>query len=553
MDLRTFAIYSEIYSEKIDFNDFIKTIKLFDRSFLLGILIKTDSVFTNHSYLLDSTQDFFIKSFFDRKDQANLIPKLLSMTKRSGRPLIFTRQQIYNLTKMAILHCEDIESRDLDVATENIGKLFLMMNEYYDSLTPESGDLNGTLEYLIRNYLYLSSEEFEKLSFRRTLCRYHNLFAELPKTFDWFSDQNWDNHFKNITGLTIEELMAFGFAFLAYWNQFDFDNLKGIPAFLDRNKYFEELKIAKEKKMIAYDIFCDNINISQKQISKQVANNENWQLDFVYQRTKPLFEIPGLGIGNHGLTFLFDKITNNIYWTFLDNLPEETKRKFLILFGEVFEAYIFDILKRIFRNNAHKIEYYSKEAGDCIVIIQRHIFIFEIKSGKFTKKIHLTGDRNSMVDEHRKKLVLRQLKQISKVINDFKENKFSIGKITYDKVKRIFPICVTLTKVPLLPPIYEELENIISNEKYFLDDKIQPFQIICAEEVEILEAVLTKYFNRSKFLNLLKHKCGNNRFKSLSFNDFLYQATSVDQKGEESKEMQTRYDYITDRFFKLLF
>ena len=106
-----------------------------------------------------------------------------------------------------------------------------------------------------------------------------------------------------------------------------------------------------------------------------------------------------------------------------------------------------------------------------------------------------------------------------------KKNKFSIGKITYDKVKRIFPICVTLTRVPLLPPIYKELEEIISNEKYFLDDKILPFQIVSAEEVEILEAVLTKYFNRSKFLNLLKHKCGNNRLKSLSFNDFLYQAT----------------------------
>ena len=420
MDLRTFAIYSEIYSEKIDFKDFIKTIKLFDRSFLLGILIKTDSIFTNHSYLLDSTQDFFIKSFFDQKAQATLIQKLHSMTKRSGRPLIFTRQQIYNLIKMAIVHCEDIGGQDLDVATKNIGKLFLMMNEFYDSLIPESGDLNGTLEYLIRNYLYLSSEEFEKLSFRRTLCRYHNLFAELPKSFDWFSEQNWDNHFKNITGLTIEELMAFGFSFLAYWNQFDFNNLKEIPAFLNRNGYFTELKIAKEKTEIAYDIFCDNINISQKQILKQVANNENWQLDFVYQRTKPLFEIPGIGIGNHGLTFLFDKLTNNIYWTLLDNLPEEKKEKFLIFFGEVFEAYIFDILKRTFRNNAHKIKYNGKEAGDCIVIIQRHIFIFEIKSGKFTKKIHLTGTE-FMVDEHRKKLVLRQLKQISKVINDFKK------------------------------------------------------------------------------------------------------------------------------------
>jgi hypothetical protein len=482
------------------------------------------------------------------EDRKTVFRKVQEWESKSSRLLVFTRQQTHNLMKLGILRCNDSGEQDLSLAGKHIGNLFLMMNDFYDSLVKETGSSEDTLEYLIRNYLYNSTEEF-----RKKLCRFYKLFIEIPKDFPWHETQNWEKAFEKITHLTIEELMALGFSFRAHWNQLNFGKLEAFNPFMNRDTYFRNSALTREKQDRAFDIFCEDIDQCRDKIRKQLEDSKNWQLEFDVQRNKPLYEIPGIGIGTHGQSFLIDKITDNLYWTLLDNLPDPKKDGFLQAFGEVFEAYIFQILKRIFRNKAYKIQYHGKEAGDCIVEIKRHLFIFEVKSGRLIKEVHMTGKREVLYDQLRQKLVLRQLKQISKVVDDFRAKEFSVGKVSYEEAQKIFPVCVTLQEIPQLLPIREELENIVSEEHLFNDPKIQPFQILDAEEVEILEAMLTKGYAPSKFLDFMRHKCGNREFKSDSFKNFIYQATSFSSSPNESEQIKSTFFYLADKFTRLLF
>lgn len=548
MIIFVYATYSEIYGRHVTSDHFIDILKLFNRTFLLNILIKLDAIFHQIGYQSQKRQQFFIRSFFLPQDQKRVFRKTQELAGGSGHVLVFSRQQTHNLIKLAILHCEDSTQQDLSLANEHIGSLFLMMNDFYDSIVDKIGRSKGTVEYIIRNSLYNSTEEF-----RKTLCRFHDLFIEIPKGFPWHATQNWEKEFESITNLTIEELMALGFSFLAHWNQLNFANLKIFNPFLNKDTYFRHSVLTQEKRDSAFDIFCENIDQCRDKIQRQVEGSTNWQLEFDAQRNRPLFEMPEVGIGTHGQSFLIDKITDNVYWTLLDNLPSPRKDQFLQAFGEVFEAYIVQILRRIFRNKVHKISYDGKEAGDCIVEIRKHLFVFEVKSGRLIKKVHMTGSRQVLYDELRRKLVLRQLKQISKVVDDFRAKKFPVGEIAYDETRKIFPVCITLQEIPQLPPVREELENIVSQENLLKDPKIQPFQIMDAEEVEILESMLTKKYAPSQFLDFMQHKCGNHDFRSQSFKNFVYQTTAFFSSPQESDKIKTTFHSLADKFSEVLF
>jgi hypothetical protein len=548
MDLLVYATYSDIYKKDITFDDFVKTLKSFNRIFLLGILIKVDSILYKGGFIDISQQEFFIKRFFQQGNQDFIFEKLNKIGKKTNPAVIFSPLQIQNLIRLSIIYCEDNKQQDDKGVEKNIGTLFLMMNEFYDSIIKDHKGFKDTLEYLIRNYLYISSEPL-----RKKLCRYYQLFVEIPKQLQLSSNQIWGNHFESITGLNIEELMAFGFSFLAYWNQIEFSNLKTFNPFLNKDTYFKDSILPADKQLKGYNIFCENINVYSNKLSNSLKDSVNWQLEFDNQKNKPLFEIPNVGIGTHSNTFLNDKITENIYWTFLDSLPADEKQPFLIQFGEIFENYIFHILKRIFRNKAYKIEYNDKEGGDCIVVIKRHIFIFEVKSGRIIKEVYLTGNKEEMFEQFRLKLVLRQLKQMSKVIDDFEADAFKIDKLSYDMTKKIYPICVNLTKVPQLPPIRQELEKIASEENLLQQNKVQPFQIFDAEELEILEAMLTKRYTPSRFLDFMRQKCGNEYFRSYSFKNFVYEATSFAVEGSESDRIQEIFTKISKRFSEIIF
>jgi hypothetical protein len=74
-----------------------------------------------------------------------------------------------------------------------------------------------------------------------------------------------------------------------------------------------------------------------------------------------------------------------------------------------------------------------------------------------------------------------------------------------------------------------------------------------AEEVEILEGILTKYFEKSKFLDLMRHKCGNEKLNSLSFKNFIYETTAFHKYDKESDEIKTTFFSLANTFSKMMF
>lgn len=545
MILRVFATYSTVYGKVVNYDDFKDIISNFNRDFLIGILLKVDCVFQKYSYYDEDCQKFFIKSFFPPSKHEFIFSKL-GRIGNNKFTVVFTRQQLHNLIKLSIVHSNNNVSPNFDYVSEHIGDLFLMMNDFYDSLVKNANDINETNEYLVRNYLYNSEE-----AYRKKICRFHKLFVTLPiltKTGD-FNDL-----FKTITGLDIEKFMAIGFSFLSHWNQIDFDNLPTFNPFIDSSTYFQNTSLTDREIESALAVFCDDIETCYSKIKNQLNNSKNWQLEFDIQSNKPLFNIPKVGIATHGFSFLQNKITDNIYWNILDKLPKDRGDEFLRDFGKVFERYIVDILKRTFKEKATTIQYDGdKEVGDCVVEIKRHIFIFEVKSGRLKKEIYTTGEIDKLLKDYREKLILRQLNQLSGVIKDFKNGRFKVGKISWDDTVRIFPICITLKEIPQLPTIREELEKIVAKDNLFEDSKIQQFQMMDVEEVEILEVLLGEYFKRSKFLDIILRKCGNLSLRSMSFKNYLYENTKFALFDKESDEIRSSFFELADKFSDIIF
>jgi hypothetical protein len=107
MILLVYATYSEIYARQVTFDRFIEILKLFNRTFLLGILLKLDAIFHNIEYDSEEGQQFFINSFFQAEDRKTVFRKIQDWKSKSGRVLVFSRQQTHNLMKLGIFHCND--------------------------------------------------------------------------------------------------------------------------------------------------------------------------------------------------------------------------------------------------------------------------------------------------------------------------------------------------------------------------------------------------------------------------------------------------------------
>ena len=189
-EIKVFIRYQDVFSESVDFNGFVNILKGFDRAFLLGVLIKIDTIFSKKSYRSFELQDFFISTIFNAFDLNILQQAISKLENRKRSVLVFSRQQIENLIRLAIVYCENRKPQDLDFADQNLGKLFLLMNDNYDSLIPPENDYEGTIDYLIRNYLYNSTPQM-----RKAIFRYYKLFVQLPKNFEFHSRDKFLNLF----------------------------------------------------------------------------------------------------------------------------------------------------------------------------------------------------------------------------------------------------------------------------------------------------------------------------------------------------------------------
>jgi hypothetical protein len=340
---------------------------------------------------------------------------------------------------------------------------------------------------------------------------------------------------------------------LAYWNQISLNNIETINPFINKNTFYKDTVISSDKLNKAYEYFCTDIKDFKRNFKNLTNNSSNWQLDFEFQYKKPLIELTNGQIASFGSRFLITKITENIYWQILDN--SQDKEVYLSHFGEVFESYAFDILKRIFRDKAKKIFYGKnrKEACDCLLIIRRNLFIFEIKSGRINKNVHLTGNIKELYEQYKSKLIIRQLKQISNVLNDYKKGYFNIGDLKYCDIKKIYPICISLTEIPQFKHTRNDIESEVKQSGIFFDDKICQFTIMDIEELEILEAMLTREYDRLYFMSLIKHKVSNNKYREGSFKNFLYDIHKLKIFSIESEIIEKNFAEISRELSMTIF
>jgi hypothetical protein len=247
------------------------------------------------------------------------------------------------------------------------------------------------------------------------------------------------------------------------------------------------------------------------------------------------------------LNFMLRKITENIYWTLLDGLPQNAKSRFLTFLGEVFQEYMATILKRAYGDRFVRLHYgkSQNEAADGIAIYPQELVFFEAKTSRLLLKTRRSGDIALFTEDVRDALVKGSI-QLNKVIGDFKGGGFQVDGFGANDVKRYYPVLVTLVPFPQENLLWETYERMLSDERLFEDRDIERLSLIHIEELEMIEPTL----GETDLLSIVKEWHATNELRNWSLNNYLYE--KYQSSLRQNEELIKQFNEIVGNCIALL-
>lgn len=187
-----------------------------------------------------------------------------------------------------------------------------------------------------------------------------------------------------------------------------------------------------------------------------------------------------------------------------------------------YEKYIIQVLEQMFGDRFCSNVFYGSsetEACDGLIFYPNDLILIEVKSSKFRLKTTATGETQEYIKDLQR-FFIKGAEQLHNRIKDWKDGKIKSEKIKdflSFEVKNFHPILI----VPECFPQQRFLWNLLSEElgkRNLLQDRdISRLQVIDAEELEIIEAMIKK----RGFLDLLKTKLEDEVTADESMKNFI--------------------------------
>lgn len=140
----------------------------------------------------------------------------------------------------------------------------------------------------------------------------------------------------------------------------------------------------------------------------------------------------------------------------------------------------------------------------------------EVKSGYLLLETILSGDLAGF-ERRFNEILLTGARQLTRVIDDFRSEKFKVGGLGARDIQRIFPVIVTLRYFPMDKFISEYMESNLKRNGYLAQEFVQPLTIIPIKDLEKIEAI------GGRFLELMKERLDDPVWKILPFGNFMFE------------------------------
>lgn len=452
----------------------------------------------------------------------NLIDKVAKLTGGDFNGIPINIWQITTLTKIALLESElTVEtSNELGENRDIVAKCLLGVNDYigsrsFDARYKESADdkYHPLLEALIRQ---ISSQISE--SPKNVLSRYFELLLKLPSSSQSASLTNHvviKDLFEDLFHFPLELYFRLGFSVYA---QYILAWKDGKPpdnnsVLIDRNTFFSGTRVPKEQ----CESFLESITISKNEYitehQKKYSDSFGMLNDFNILRNKPLISLNK----NKSLTvntqWLYQKLSEGIFWMISDRLGRGTNDNFREFFGQLYHLYFTNIIKRIFPDNLlqprsfYDVPYGDgKRSSDAIVYYPDKLVFFEAKWPTVRMdQTAIPGDLEAFnfdVDN----IIIHAARQLDRNINDYMSGDLKLGGVDNAEINSFYPIIVTARPFPIGLLLTPYILDRVKNSGLLSLPRIKRLEIISIEELEVLEPIM----NRGKtFPEIMDRKHGS--------------------------------------------
>jgi len=373
-----------------------------------------------------------------------------------------------------------------------------------------------------------------------------NCFFKIPNTR---RSQNHSSYFdveelfKSATGIPLLEYFGIGFLTLSRFLGAGFDEARRSTSKFSLNprSAFNETKTSTRRAIKALTDLTASPTRIKLLLEEEIRRTQQPYYALTPFKKHPLLKLPNQQVIPASIRFLEERITSGIYWKFLDLLypkggSEQQKansNKFTEFFGDIFEQYVLSIVRRILPATPASIERVlpsfiygatDENTADITVVYPGSLVLIECKSSRLRRDTGITGNVDEFAQDLRKS-VYKASQQLNRVINDFRYRKWSIDHVSASDIKAFYPVVVTLEPVPVNFITRRRIDAYVKRNRLLQARDIWPIVILTAEELEILEGLLSKGHS---LLELLTSYTSSVDTLNQPFKNFLYEHYSGD-------------------------
>jgi hypothetical protein len=398
-------------------------------------------------YLDPVVHDVLVNSAFP----PSLANEMVRARKNPGdRRMVFHRQQLLFVAKMAVIHCATAGVNPLPQKYwGGLGDAFLMANDHLHftlptPTTPDQEVLNVLSQFIP------ALESSGLFSLRHMTARAHT-FAEIAS--DSKSRHNFVNLpdiFESLTGLTVLDFHSLCFAVIAKYIQMDLRQFlaDGKSFFLTR-EWFRTAALQPEK----VDRFLSEMASSGHVFQASFKSRDTGASDFTPMRDKPIFVANNHWLFAIDTAFVADKIESGIFWRVHNSLKtREEKRNLHAFWADIFETYLDRLLSQSIdgiRNRFFTSPRYASDGNevcDGLILCGTSAILLEYKGVTFTAESKYSGNPALVSRAIDEKLVSpKGVEQLANAVRRLftRGTLEQIRDVDTSGVLKVFPVLVT--------------------------------------------------------------------------------------------------------------
>jgi len=520
--------YEQLYKIKLPLDDAVARLKSYSLLALLKTLARIDAAISLRSLDEFAEGHRLLLQGIMTPDQRAAIDAFRATEKHdegvSPQYIVFHELQVLNAAKLALQHCGD-EAENPASDLGPLAEALLIINDHlvpeaifpqnYDDLTTEE-QTECLLRFAVPNMVFNHGTRTLNL-----LSRWYDLFfIDAPSLTHRPEYVDVPGALQEVIGRDPKLFYRLATAFFTHWMRPKISGLSQWNPVLNIPTWLKDFTIDPAE----YEAILAELASTREEFKGQWQARGRWEpYFFLPMQAKPFLRRDGelLCLSRR---FAAEKISLGLYHLLLTKLPTSRGRdKFLTFFGFVFESYVNRLLGRAFPPFAKRYfpNVTNPETGDEIIdgVLDYgdSLVLIEAKSTLFSLPGLVSGDAR-VVEQKFEDIVYDAAKQLHNAVDAIKGGALESVGINAGRIKRYFPLVITLQFMPVEPITSRSVERTIADRGFLQASDIAPLQMAYIEDLERLEIALE---SGKSMADLLQEKVADQRLRDISFGNFL--------------------------------